>query len=295
MTSNAVTTKPRVVSLVPAATEILRFLGLEPIGVSHCCEANGLPVLTRSIIGHGLPQAEIDALVSAAYAQQSSLYRVDEAMLEVLKPDLILTQGVCEVCAVTPLEVARAADCLSFNVPALLVNGTRLEDLFDDLHHVAEALELDATERIAQLQTRLEMVRVAVANEPRPRVAVIEWLEPPFLAGHWVPDLLSVAGAQSLGVPLGAASPRATWEAIATLEPDALLFSFCGYDLAATLRDLEHFALPVQTAQMHALDSQFFCALTPKVVRGVEILAGLLHPQVWDAPSLLEAARVGER
>ena len=295
MTSNTLPSGPRVVSLVPAATDILRFLGLEPIGVSHCCEANGLPVLTRSIIGHGLAQAEIDALVSAAYAQQSSLYRVDEALLETLKPDLILTQGVCEVCAVTPLEVARATDCLSFNVPALLVNGTRLEDLFDDLRNVAEALEIDATERIAKLQMRLEAVRVAVAGQPRPRVAVIEWLEPPFLAGHWVPDLLDVAGAESLGVALGAASPRATWAQIADLEPDVLLFSFCGYDLPATLRDLERFALPVQTAQMHALDSQFFCALTPKVVRGVEILAGLLHPTVWDAPSPLEAEQVLRR
>lgn len=289
------TSKPRVVSLVPAATDILRFLGLEPVGVSHCCDANGLPVLTRSIIPHGLAQAEIDALVSEAYAQQSSLYRVDEALLETLKPDLILTQGICEVCAVTPLEVSRAADCLSFDVPALLVSGTRLEDLFDDLRHVADALGLDATERIAGLRARLEMVGIAVAVQPRPRVAVIEWLEPPFLAGHWVPDLLNVAGAQSVGVPLGAASPRATWETVADLEPDVLLFSFCGYDLPLTLRDLEHFRLPVQTAQMHALDSQFFCALTPKVVRGVEILAGLLHPTVWDAPSPLEAARVGKR
>ena len=289
------TSKPRVVSLVPAATDILRFLGVEPIGVSHCCDANGLPVLTRSIIPHGLAQAEVDALVSAAYAQQTSLYRVDEALLETLKPDLILTQGVCEVCAVTPLEVTRATNCLSSNVPMLLVNGTRLEDLFDDLRHVADALDLDATKRIAGLRARLEAVRVAVVDQPRPRVAVIEWLEPPFLAGHWVPDLLSVAGAESLGVPLGAASPRATWDQIADLEPDVLLFSFCGYDLAATLRDLERFELPVQTAQMHALDSQFFCALTPKVVRGVELLAGLLHPQVWDAPSPLEVEQVLRR
>ena len=295
MTSSTISSQPRVVSLVPAATEILRFLGVEPIGVSHCCDANGLPILTRSIIPHGLAQAEVDALVSAAHAQQQSLYRVDEALLGALKPDLILTQGVCEVCAVTPLEVARAADCLSFNVPALLVNGTRLEDLFDDLRHVAEALGLDAAERIAALQARLEAVRVAVANEPRPRVAVIEWLEPPFLAGHWVPDLLNVAGAQSLGVALGAASPRATWAQIADLEPDVLLFSFCGYDLPATLRDLERFALPVRAAQMHALDSQFLCALTPKVVRGLEILAGLLHPAVWDAPSPLEAKQVSGR
>jgi iron complex transport system substrate-binding protein len=271
------TAEPRVVSLVPAATEMLRFLGVEPVGVSHCCEANGAPVLTRSIIPDGLNQTEIDAFVSEARADDSSLYRVDEDLLEALRPDLILTQGVCEVCAVAPHEVARASHAISSITPTLLLNGTRLDDLFTDLEQVASAVGVQRDTRIAKLRARLEAMREATAGRTRPRVAMIEWLEPPFLAGHWVPDLLEAAGAVSLGVPAGAPSPRVTWEEIRTLEPDVLLFSFCGYDLHATLRDLEGFALPVQIAKMWALDSRCFCALTPHVVRGVEILAGLLH------------------
>jgi iron complex transport system substrate-binding protein len=289
------TSNPRVVSLVPAATDILRFLGVEPIGVSHCCDADGLPVLTRSIIPEGLSQAQIDDVVREAHAGGESLYRVDEALLEKLKPDLILTQGVCEVCAVTPLEVDRASACMSYDVPTLLVNGTRLMDLFDDLRRVADALDVRAEARIAVLQNRLETVRGATLGRDKPRVAVIEWLEPPFLAGHWVPDLLEVAGAESLGVPDGAASPRVTWETIAELKPDAMLFSFCGYNLPDTLRDLERFKLPTRAVNMHALDSQFFCALTPKVVRGAEILAHVLHPdlanmKLFSAPTPLEEA-----
>jgi iron complex transport system substrate-binding protein len=285
------TSEARVVSLVPAATDILRFLNVEPIGVSHCCDARGVPVLTHSIIPDGLDQMEIDRVVSEAYARGESLYRVDETLLEALKPDLILTQGVCEVCAVTPQEVTRASSCLSFDAPTLLVNGTRLEDLFGDLENVSAALGVSSRAKVQGLQDRLEAVRVAVAGQPKPRVAVIEWLEPPFLAGHWVPDLLEVAGAESLGVRSGVPSPRVSWEDVEALEPDALLFSFCGYDLQATTRDLEHFELPVRRERMWALDSQFFCALTPKVVRGAEILAGLLHPQIRDVPSALEAMR----
>jgi iron complex transport system substrate-binding protein len=291
MTSEAGVVTPRVVSLVPAATDILRFLGVQPIGVSHCCDAEHLPVLTRSVIPEGLDQEQVDRMVSETYARGESLYRVDEALLERLNPDLILTQGVCEVCAVTPQEVARASSCLGFDAPTLLVNGTRLEDVFTDLENVAAALGVNADTRIQGLRDRLEAVRIAVANQPKPRVAVIEWLDPPFLAGHWVPDLLEVAGAQSLGAIEGAPSPRASWADVTALEPEVLLFSFCGYDLSDTLRDLERFELPFRSQRMWALDSQFFCALTPKVVRGAEILAGALHPHVWAAPSALEAAR----
>ena len=283
----------RVASLVPAASEILRFLGVEPVGVSHCCDWAGKPVLTQSIIPSGLPQHEVDDLVSQAVRSGESLYRVKEELLEALKPDLILTQGVCEVCAVSPSEVNRAVSCMAYGIPSLTLQGTRLGHLWSDLRLVADAVEVDAEERIGILQSRLERVRSAVEQYARPRVAFVEWLEPPFLGGHWVPDLIETAGGHPLGASPEFPSPRVTWEYVADLQPEVLLYSFCGYNLAATLHDLKGFApaLP-RPVTAWALDAANFCALTPKVVRGVEILANLLHPQtggLWEPWAQTEA------
>jgi len=165
----------RIASLVPAATEILRFLGLEPVGVSHCCAWPNKPVLTESILPKGLSQAEIDRRVRQAVQAGESLYRVRTEVLEALKPDLILTQGVCEVCAVGPAELRQAAACLP-GVPSLSLQGTRLMHLWDDLRRVAAAAGVSAEQRIAALQGRLERVRQAVAGRKRPRVAFVEWL-----------------------------------------------------------------------------------------------------------------------
>jgi iron complex transport system substrate-binding protein len=280
---------PRVVSLVPAATEILRSLGVDPVGVSHCCDAPGLPILTESIIPSGLDQMTIDQLVSQARATGQSLYRVKDAQLEALKPDLIISQGVCDVCAVTDTEVTRAVACLTQPVPTLFVNGTRFHDLFDDLQRVGEAVGVDVAPLNEALLERLAVVREAVRSLEPPRAAMIEWLEPPFLAGHWVPEMLEAAGAVALGPPAGEPSPRTTWEAVQNLEPDVIFYSFCGYDLAQTTAALEPFELPVRAARMWALDAKFFCALTPHIVRGVEILAGLLHSGALPPPRQNEA------
>ena len=288
---------PRVVSLVPSATEILRHLGVEPVGISHCCENRdtGAVVLTSSIIPDGLSQGEIDRFVSAASAKGESLYRVNEALLDRLRPDLILTQGVCDVCAVGTEEVARANACLARETPTVFLNGTTLEDLFTDIAIVGDSIGRDVTSEIAALRARVEAVREAVAGRPTPRVAFVEWLDPPFLGGHWVPDMIAAAGAVAIGPASGVPSPRSTWAEIASEHPDVLLFSFCGYSLPATLADLA--ALPDLAANAlssvtnhYALDAQYYCQLTPKAVRGIEILAGLLHPDVWPAPAALEAA-----
>jgi iron complex transport system substrate-binding protein len=183
------------------------------------------------------------------------------------------------------------------------LQGTCVEELFDDLRRVGEALGLKVEEPIRTLRERLERVRHAVKGLPKPRVAVVEWLEPPFLAGHWMPELLELAGGTALGVPPGDPSPRVTWERIRELQPEVLLYSFCGYALPQTLEELHGLGSPLHAEQMWALDSQYFCALTSKVVRGAEILASLLHPELnshvegkplraWIEPHLLEAQRV---
>jgi len=278
----------RIASLVPAATEILRFLGLEPVGVSHCCAWPNKPVLTESILPKGLSQAEIDRRVRQAVQAGESLYRVRTEVLEALKPDLILTQGVCEVCAVGPAELRQAAACLP-GVPSLSLQGTRLMHLWDDLRRVAAAAGVSAEQRIAALQGRLERVRQAVAGRKRPRVAFVEWLEPPFLGGHWVPDLIEAAGGEPVGASPEAPSFRTTWAKIAALEPEVVLFSFCGYSLQQALHDLAGWQMPWPVSQCWVLDSANFCALTPRVVRGVEVLAGILHPEVCSAPLPAEA------
>jgi len=279
----------RVASLVPAATEILRFLGLEPVGVSHGCDWPGKPVLTESILPKGLSQAEIDQRVRRAAQAGESLYRVRREALQALAPDLILTQGVCEVCAVGPGELRQAAACLP-GVPTLSLQGTRLVHLWDDLRQVAAATGVSAEKRIAALQRRLERVRQATAGRRRPRVAFLEWLEPPFLGGHWVPDLVEAAGGEPVGADPEAPSFRTTWAEIAALEPEVVLFSFCGYGLREALQDLADWPMP-WLSQGWVLDSANFCALTPRVVRGVEILAGILHPEVCSAPLPAEALR----
>lgn len=284
-------TASRVVSLVPSATEILRFLGVEPVGISHCCENldTGAAVLTSSIVPDGLGQGEIDRFVSAAAAAGESLYRVNEALLERLRPDLVITQGVCDVCAVGAGEVERANACLSRSVPTLFLNGTRLDDLYADIASVGEAIGRDVSGEIAGLRERVGKVRAAVGGRPAPHVTVVEWLDPPFLAGHWVPDMLGAAGAVPIGPAPGVPSPRATWDEIVAARPDVLLFSFCGYSLDEARADLQGCELP-EVAAMHALDAQYFCALTPKIVRGIEIMAGLLHPSLMPPPDAHEAA-----
>jgi len=285
----------RVASLVPAATEILRFLQVEPVGVSHACGWPGKPVLTESLLPSGLSQAEIDQRVGQAVQAGQSLYRVDARRLAELEPDLVLTQGVCEICAATPGEVGRAVALLPHPVPTLSLQGTRLHHLWDDLRRVAAAVGVEAEEALAALQDRLERVREAVCGQSRPRVVFLEWLEPPFLGGHWVPDLLEAAGGMALGASPEAPSQRSDWEAIARLEPEVLLYSFCGYDLSTALQALQGFVPPLPSLRVAwALDAANFCALTPRVVRGVEVLAGLLHPGCggFEPPSPQEAQRL---
>jgi iron complex transport system substrate-binding protein len=282
---NRLPTSPRVVSLVPSATVILRHLGVEPVGISHCCDNHdtGAVVVTSTIVPDGLGQAEIDTFVNRATEMGESLYRVNEVLLERLHPDLVVTQGVCEVCAVAPHEAARAATAIPRKVPNVLLVGTRLPDLAADIALVGTAIGVDVGETVARLAARLDAVRTMVAGRPRPRVAFVEWFDPPFLGGHWVPEMIEAAGGVPIGPAAGDPSVRTTWADIAAARPDVILFGFCGYDLVATLDVLTGQPLPTVVPATYALDAENFCALTPKVVRGVEIVAQLLHPDV-DVP-----------
>lgn len=276
----------KIVSLIPSGTDIACALGLGPflVGVSHECdhgESCGLPVVTRSVIDSTLPPAQIDADVNAAVEAGTSLYLTNRELLCELAPDVVLTQTICDVCAVNSQTAAR-------DVPsgARLINlsATTLAGLWADLRAVARATETDAEPLIASLRARLEAVQARVAGRARPRVLVLEWTEPPFLGGHWVPEMVELAGGQHVLSGAGQASRRAMWNEIRAAQPDIIILAPCGYDLNQTIeqgRAIEDELRSTGAREIWATDATaLFSRCTPASVRAVEVLAGIL----WENP-----------
>lgn len=273
----------RVVSLVPSGTLLLRALGVEPVGVSHACpNPSGVPVVTESLIPKGLSQEEIDRRVREAYREGRSLYRVREEVLEALDPELLVSQGVCEVCAATPEEVGRALRFLHQAPRGVVLQGTRLSDLFADLWRLGEALG-----REAEAQALMEDLRERLAHLPppparRPRVAFLEWLDPPYLGGHWVAEMVEAAGGCYLGPGPGEASRRVAPQALPQAE--VVFLAFCGYGLSEAREAVAHHLARggwlgeyLQGRRAYLLDAGPFQALTHRTVEGVELLARLLR------------------
>ena len=272
-----------IVSLIPSGTDIAAALGLGArlTGISHECDhacARGLPVVTRSVVDSTLPPAQIDADVNAAVAAGESLYLTDRKLLRELAPDVVLTQTICDVCAVNGQTAARD---LPPGAELINLSAVSLDGLWADLRRVARATGTDAEPLICELQARLETVRQAVAGKARPRALVLEWSDPPFLGGHWVPEMIELAGATH--VLSGATQPsrRATWEEIAAARPEIVIVAPCGYDLAQTLaqgRELLPRLQAMGVTQVWVTDATaLFSRCTPATVRGIEVLAGLFH------------------
>lgn len=315
----------RIVSLLPSATELVYALGLGDrlVGRSHECdyppEVARLPALTGSLVPGGHCGAELDALVSRAAHEHRSLYRLDCAALQRLQPDLILTQELCEVCAVAYDEVEKAARSLRASpggasaARIVSLEPMSLDDVLAQLHVVARAvveagggepvgaLKARAAEVERALRERLEAVRRRAADLPAPRVLCLEWLDPPWCAGHWVPEMVRMAGgADELGVPAGP-SRRMAWSEVLEYRPDVVVLMPCGYDLAGTLAEYDRVrqggapgerggALPdgwqdlpaVRAGRVYAVNaSAYFNRPGPRVVDGVEILAQILHPDIF--------------
>ncbi|GAA6736801.1 TroA family protein [Thermus oshimai] len=273
----------RVASLVPAGTLYLEALGVEPVGVSHSCpNPRGLPVLTESLIPPGLSQEEIDRRVREAYRQGLSLYRVREEVLLELAPDLLLTQGVCEVCAPTPREVEGALAFLPRPPRVFELRGTRLADLFRDLRRLGEALGLEGRAEALVEGLSARLAALPPPPSPRPRVAFLEWLDPPYLGGHWVREVVEAAGGAYLGPEAGAPSRRVPPEEVPLAE--VVFLAFCGYGLEEARVAVEaHLARGgwlrgyLRGRKAYLLDAGPFQALTPRTVEGVGILARLLR------------------
>ena len=279
----------RVVTLLPAATEIVAALGAANrlVGISHECDfppaVLHLPRVTGTAVDPKLPGAVIDAGVVALRAAGKSVIRVDAEQLRRLAPALVITQGICEVCAVGSTEVRRLGAVLEPTTRVLSLDAQDLAGIWADIRSVGQALDLagEAEELVAGLTGRLE--RLTPSNRPRlsqafgiPRFLCIEWLEPLYLAGHWVPELVMAAGGEDVGAEPGGRSTRREWSEALALRPDLVLIMLCGFDVARAEVELATLADPTARRLLDGtptwvLDGNAYTARPgPRVVEGAE-------------------------
>ncbi|MGH8903055.1 MAG: cobalamin-binding protein [Egibacteraceae bacterium] len=302
---------PRIVSLLPSATEIVCVLGLEAslVGVTHECDyppaVVGKPQLTASRISHQkMTSAEIDHAVRSQLDGHGSIYDLDEAQLRALEPDLILTQELCEVCAVSYKAVEQAARMFSTEVNVVSLEPNTIADILANIRTVGQltGVKARAEALVAELTARLDaLTRSLIDVERRPRTLVLEWLEPPFAPGHWVPEQVAVAGGDHAFGNAGAPSRTTTAEEIRAYAPEVIVLAPCGYYAEDTLRGLPRARLPkgwhelpaVREGNVWAVDAaSYFSRPGPRVVEGAEILAHIICPQLFGVPDEHMAVRV---
>ena len=284
----------RIVSLVPNGTEILFALGAggQVVGVSHECdypeEARTRPILTGSALTPGMTAAEVDAAVSAQVGSGLSLYTLDEARIAELDPDVIVTQELCPVCAVSTEQVDGAVRPLPRCPEVVSLDPRTLEDVFADIRRIGEITgrREEAAELLAALERRLEAVRAAVAGRPRPKVLALEWLDPPFAGGHWVPEMIEKAGGLDAIARPGDHSARLTWEQVAAADPDVVVAMPCGFDEAGAAAQIATIAehpewrslRAVREGRVHPVDANgCFSRPGPRLVDGIERMAEIFH------------------
>ncbi|CAN5823011.1 cobalamin-binding protein [soil metagenome] len=293
----------KIVSLLSSATEIVYELGLEAalVGISHECdyppEALTRPRLSRSRFDPaGLDSGEIDAAVRRSMEEFGSVYEVDAERLGELRPDLILTQAVCEVCAVPTGSVEEAVARLPHAPQVLSLDAHTLGGILHTVQQVADAAGISARgrETVKRLQSRIDRVRERVGSDPRPRVLAVEWLDPPFAPGHWVPEMIEAAGGENLSGSAGGRSARIGWDTLAGLDPDRLLLIPCGYDLPRARADAEQHRSALEEVAQRAIrgggawigHGAFFSRSGPRVVGGIEALGRVFHPHLFDEAAL---------
>ncbi|HVG43216.1 MAG TPA: ABC transporter substrate-binding protein [Longimicrobium sp.] len=290
----------RIASLLSSATEIVYELGLQAhlVAISHECdwppEALALPRLSRVRFDPaGLTSAEIDAEVRRCMLEHGSVYEVDARALAEARPDLVLTQAVCEVCAVPTASVHEAVVGLDHPPQVLSLDAHTLEEIVASVVDVAEAAgePRAGAETAARLRARIARVRDAVAGRPRPRVLALEWLDPPFAPGHWIPEMVTRAGGEpALGVA-GTRSSRITWDEAVDSRPDLVVCAPCGFDLDGSTSLAEDVRHRFPDVPVWAVDADgHFARPGPRLVDGVEVLAQVLHPD--GAPGPTAARRV---
>ena len=287
----------RIVSLVPSATETLFALGVgdEVTAVTHECdwppEALERPKVTRDVIGPGLPPAEIDRAVRELTQQGRSIYELDEGALQRLQPDLIVTQALCAVCAVSYDDVQAVAERLDSQPQVVSLDPHTLGEVLGDVRTLAEATDArDAgVDLVQDVAGRIDRVRLAVRAAAPVRVAALEWLDPVFAAGHWTPQLIEYAGGYDvLGLP-GEHSEQRSWEEVAAVRPEVVVVMPCGYDAERAAEEAYDYAdelAELGARRVVAVDAAaHFSRPGPRLIEGLEVLAHVLHPdRLPDAP-----------
>jgi len=289
----------RVVSLLPSATEIVYALGVEPVGTSHECdyppEATGVPSVVESRIDASASSADIDSQVQQADTD-GGVYAIDREALSEADPDLVISQGICEVCAVDTVVVEEAIADLGLDCELLTTDPHSLGDIFEDIERIGAALgrEERAESLLADLRGRVEAVEERVSDtDDRPEVAILDWLDPAMVAGHWVPELVELAGGRyGLADPGDASTPR-EWAEIREYDPDVLVAAPCGFELEQTFENLTDLTdrprfddlRAVETNRAYAMDGHHLMNRPgPRVVDTLETLAALLHPETFEVP-----------
>lgn len=289
----------RIASLVPSSTEMLFALGLgdEVVAVTDECdfppEAAILPHLTRPVIPEGLPAGEIDAAVRAVRGEGRQLYELDEAGLAELEPELIVTQAVCDVCAVSYDDVRAVAERLPGRPEVISLDPERLADVLADVTRLGETAGAEgAPELRDDLERRLGSVRQAVAGAGRPRVLALEWLDPAFVGGHWIPEMIEIAGGSDVIGEVGARSRTAEWEELEATRPEVVVAMPCGWDAPRARQEVLAHAERVAglgAERVVAVDAAAsFSRPGPRLVEGTELLAHLLHPDRVNRPGGVE-------
>jgi iron complex transport system substrate-binding protein len=292
------------VSLLPSATEIVFALdrGDELVGVTFECDfppaARDKRIVSTSALPEGLSPREIDAVVSERIAAGEDLYRLDQGAFSQLDPDLVLTQDLCAVCAVEVERVEDALAHLGCAAHVVTLDPATLDAVLDSIADVGVALgaEAEATDLVRSLRGRLENLGRMVASAPRTPVLVLEWTDPPFSAGHWVPDVVTAGGGRPVMGHPGGDSQRLDWDAISTATAEVVIVAPCGYHLERAYEQAAELMsgrrLPAD-AQVWAVDADsYFVRPGPRLVDGAELVGQILHPELCDSPDPARARRV---
>jgi iron complex transport system substrate-binding protein len=287
----------RICSLIPGATEVVAALDLADrlVGISHECDfpasVRQVPIMIEPLVGKdGGSGVEIDRQVKELVASGQRLYRLNEDALRRASPDLILTQDLCHVCSVTPDQLTRVIESLQDRPAVLTLSPTTLDDMIHDIERIAEAAGARVKGRALtqELRRRVDHVRARTSRTPsRPRVVCLEWLDPLYVAGHWVPEMVALAGGRDVLGSQDAPSHETTWHAVEAARPDVILVMPCGYSVERTVNELRRAGQTgdvwrracEQWPDVYVVDAaSFFSRPGPRLVDGVELLAAILHP-----------------